>query len=169
MCKIIELIWSCYWLWLGKRRTSDLARRLSKSAPTHPICFSLTVSVQTSTCSWPSPAQLMPSQPTQGLGPCSISSKRLQTAGLVWGPTFCRQARSPPTSSHKEPTVLAGRGEVRRNRHSIHKNTLGSSASQRHTEMLAAPLQISASLRDTWVSWQHCWFSLLSKTQSSLK
>lgn len=70
----------------------------------------------------PSPDR--PSQPTQSLGRRSTSSKRLQAAGLVWGPTFCRQAPASPTNNHKEPCVLGGRGEVRRNRRSIHKNTL---------------------------------------------
>lgn len=58
--------------------------------------LSFTVSVRTPTCSGPGPAQLGPSQPTQSVGPRSISSKRLQTAGLVRGPTFCRQAHSSP-------------------------------------------------------------------------
>lgn len=58
--------------------------------------LSFTDSVRTPTCSGPGPAQLGPSQPTQSVGPRSISSKRLQTAGPVRGPTFCRQAHSSP-------------------------------------------------------------------------
>lgn len=112
------------WAW-------NLARMLGRTPPVLPSEFPRSVSHSLSLCGrqpapGPGPAQLGPSQPTQSLGPRSISSKRLQTAGLVRAPTFCRQAHSSPTNNHKEPSVLGGRGEVRRNRRSIHKNTLPS-------------------------------------------
>lgn len=51
--------------------------------------------------------------------PGPVSSKCLQTSSLVCGPTFCCQP--PLMEPNKELSV---QGKLRRNRRSIHKNTL---------------------------------------------
>lgn len=56
------------------------------------------------------------------LAPFPVSACRL--LALSEGQLSAVRPTLPPANSHKEPSVLGGRGEVRRNRRSIHKNTL---------------------------------------------
>lgn len=109
------------WAW-------DRARILGRTNPPPPE-FPCSDSHSPSLCGrQPAPGLALPNsgranQPrASALAPFPVSACRL--LALSEGQLSAVRPTLPPANSHKEPSVLGGRGEVRRNRRSIHKNTL---------------------------------------------
>lgn len=130
------------WVWLvqvvvtgyGYERWAwDPASMLGRTSPPPilPSEFPCSVSHSLSLCGrQPAPGPALPNsgranQPrASALAPFPVSACRL--LALSEGQLSAVRPTLPPTNNHKEPSVLGGRGEVRRNRRSIHKNTLPS-------------------------------------------
>ena len=150
---------------------TELSKNPWQNLPRPPPEFPCSDSHSPSLCRrQPAPGLALPSsgranQPrASALAPFPVSACRL--LALSEGQLSAVRPTLPPANSHKEPSVLGGRGEVRRNRRSIHKNTLLSVRLEAaYRELLAVPGQISASLRDTWVSWHSCWLRFLSDSK----
>lgn len=154
------------WVWLLPFETPfcgyeswvrDLVRLRRPPHPILPSEFPCSVFLSVYLCGrqpapGPSPAQ----------APRSISSKRLQTAGLVWGPTFCR----PLQTTIKSPLFWTGGEKWEETDAPYTKTRFARSACKQHTERLALPPQISAWVlhwRTTWVSWHWCCLRVESK------
>lgn len=149
-------VWNSFlWLW----KVGQGPGKAVTSPSPHPpfrislLSLSFSVSVQPPTCTRAQPCP----------GPRSISSKRLQTAGLVWGPTFCR----PLQTTIKSPLFWTGGEKWEETDAPYTKTRFARSACKQHTERLALPPQISAWVlhwRTTWVSWHWCCLRADSKS-----
>lgn len=174
---LVHSKWICQW---SSRNTGPDCRvaaccesgswdqaRLLGSTPPHPsfefslVSLLFTIPVQT-------PTEPIPAEPDSGranqpwasaLAPFPVSACRLPA--LSEGQLSAVRPTLPLHTTIKSPLFWEGGEKWEETDAPYTKTRSHRSDSKRHTEMLALPAQISASMRDTWVSWhRHSLYSL---------